>query len=48
MKIHTFIVELKNGEVFRRGEWGKTAESAARAIFSAYGDNLKSLIAVMV
>lgn len=44
MKIHTFMVELVNGEVFRRGEWGKTPKSAAKAIVSAYGENLKSLV----
>ena len=44
MKIHTFLVELVNGDVFRRGEWGKTAKSASKAIRSAYGENLKSLV----
>lgn len=43
MKIWAFMVELANGETFRRGEWGKTAKSASKAIYSAYGENLKSL-----
>ncbi len=46
MKIWTFMVELKNGEVFRRGEWGRTAKSASKAIFSAYGENLEKLVAL--
>ena len=44
MRVHTFLVELKNGAVFRRGEWGRTEESAKKAIRSAYGENLKSLV----
>ena len=47
MKIHTFLVELKNGEVFRRGEWGRTVKSASKAIVSAYGENLKSLFVLV-
>ena len=46
MRVHTFLVELKNGEIFRRGEWGKTIASASKAIRSAYGENLKSLVAL--
>lgn len=47
MKIHTFIVELKSGEVFRRGEWGKTVASASKAIRSAYGENLQNLFVLI-
>ena len=43
MKTHSFIVRLKNGETVRRGEWGRTWKSAARAIFSAYGENIAGL-----
>ena len=46
MKVHAFLVELVNGETFRRGEWGKTVASASKAIRSAYGENLKSLVAL--
>lgn len=47
MKIHTFIVELKSGEIFRRGEWGKTVASASKAIRSAYGENLQNLFVLI-
>ena len=40
MRTHSFKVLLKNGELFTRGEWGRTARSAARAIFSCYGENI--------
>jgi len=47
MKVWTFLVELKNGDVFSRGEWGRTAESAGKAIRSAYGENLEKLEVVL-
>lgn len=47
MKVWTFVVELKNGDIFSRGEWGRTAESASKAIRSAYGENLEKLEVVL-
>ena len=43
MKIHVFKILLKNGEHFTRAEWGRTRKSAARAIWSCYGDNILAL-----
>lgn len=43
MKVHTFLVHLKNGEVFSRSEWGKTRKSAARTLYGIYGDNIVAL-----
>lgn len=43
MKMHTFKIWLKNGEHFSRTEWGRTRKSAAREIWSCYGDNILAL-----
>lgn len=43
MTVHTFIVTLKNGEKFRRSEWGRTRKSAARTLYGIYGDNIVAL-----
>ena len=43
MRIHAFLVKLRNGDIFTRGEWGRTPKSAAREIKSCYGDNLAGL-----
>lgn len=37
MKIHTFKIQLANGEVFSRTEWGKTRKSALRTLWGIYG-----------
>lgn len=43
MKVHVFKVILKNGEKFTRAEWGRTRKSAAREIWSCYGDKILAL-----
>lgn len=43
MRVHAFLVLLKNGDRFTRGEWGRAPKSAAREIKSCYGEKLVGL-----
>lgn len=47
MSIHTFKIHLRNGETFKRCEWGRTKKSALRTLWGVYGrENIVAAIAI--
>lgn len=44
MSIHTFKIQLTNGEKFSRCEWGKTRLDALKTLWGIYGrENMEVL-----
>lgn len=46
MRTFTFEILLKNGDLFRRGEWGKTRKSAEKTIRGVYQGKIERLVAL--
>lgn len=44
MSVHTFVVELNNGEIFTRAEWGRSEAEARATLWDCYGENLKKAV----